>query len=135
MNVDIKAITVPEEVVRRFAYKKGISLYDARQLFHRLELFLETAARRRLSPDPQTDAAWHEFILHTQIYSEYCMRRFGSFIHHIPTSPLQDDKDFDGALAEASAPNARDVGSLVQNAGKDCVSCRSCNSGCSSSPV
>lgn len=134
MNVDIKSLSVPEEVVRRFAYKKGMSLCHARQLFHGLELFLESAARRELSPDRQTDEVWHEFILHTRIYSEYCMRRFGCFIHHIPTSPLLDDKGLDEALAGSKTHNS-DVVTPVQNSGAGDRSCRTCSSECSSAPV
>jgi hypothetical protein len=37
------------------------------------------------------DYAWHEFILHTVDYAEFCRRYLGAFIHHRPADPFVED--------------------------------------------
>jgi len=32
----------------------------------------------------EIDEIWHEFILHTKDYSEFCQRYFGEYVHHQP---------------------------------------------------
>lgn len=38
----------------------------------------------RLTPSQIVDLAWHEFILFTKAYSDFCVLHFGRFIHHYP---------------------------------------------------
>lgn len=56
-------------------------------------LFLRALAEHAdvvLTPSKLVDKAWHQFILHTREYSEYCDRSAGRFIHHEPTAPGQE---------------------------------------------
>jgi len=39
----------------------------------------------KLSPSLVVDLAWHEFILFTRYYQEFCMTHFNRFIHHTPS--------------------------------------------------
>lgn len=39
-------------------------------------------------PSKVVDLAWHEFILHTQHYSQFCKKAFGYFLHHSPTAAV-----------------------------------------------
>lgn len=39
----------------------------------------------KLSPSLIVDLAWHEFILFTRHYHEFCKTHFGRFIHHTPS--------------------------------------------------
>jgi hypothetical protein len=39
-------------------------------------------------PSKVVDAAWHEFILHTQAYQMWCNSAFGSLLHHTPAEVL-----------------------------------------------
>lgn len=32
----------------------------------------------------EIDEMWHEFILFTQDYSDFCMKYFGQYMHHLP---------------------------------------------------
>jgi len=32
----------------------------------------------------EIDEMWHEFILFTQAYSDFCMKYFGEYMHHLP---------------------------------------------------
>jgi hypothetical protein len=39
----------------------------------------------KLSPSLLVDLAWHEFILFTRYYHEFCITHFSRFIHHTPS--------------------------------------------------
>jgi hypothetical protein len=39
-------------------------------------------------PSQAADELWHEFILYTKDYSQFCDRAFGSFLHHTPAVVL-----------------------------------------------
>jgi len=39
---------------------------------------------RQLTPSSRVDLAWHEFILFTRVYIEFCEQNFGRYIHHEP---------------------------------------------------
>ena len=40
----------------------------------------------------RVDEAWHQFVLFTREYSEFCQRHFGRFLHHAPsTAPIRGD--------------------------------------------
>lgn len=47
-------------------------------------------AKRRLvsMPSQVVDDAWHEFILSTRIYGDFCRRAFGCFLHHTPAEAM-----------------------------------------------
>ncbi len=48
-------------------------------------------------PSKVVDAAWHEFILHTKAYGDWCKVAFGPFLHHTPAEVLgRDPKRNDG---------------------------------------
>lgn len=47
------------------------------------------SGRRPVSmPSEAVDALWHQFILYTQSYDEFCKRAFGRFLHHTPAVAL-----------------------------------------------
>ncbi|CAL2075608.1 hypothetical protein [Tenacibaculum sp. 190524A02b] len=39
----------------------------------------------KLSPSLLVDLAWHEFILFTRYYQEFCLKHYQRFIHHTPS--------------------------------------------------
>jgi len=39
-----------------------------------------------LTPSARVDLAWHEFILFTRTYANFCDQQFGKLIHHEPSS-------------------------------------------------
>lgn len=54
-------------------------------IISRYVAFLDHVAHgQSASPELDEDALWHEHILHTRSYAEYCHRRFGRYIHHRP---------------------------------------------------
>ena len=43
------------------------------------------------SPSDDVDAFWHQVILDTRFYFEYCMDKFGGMIHHSPQNALDQE--------------------------------------------
>jgi hypothetical protein len=41
----------------------------------------------QLTPSRRVDLAWHEFLLCTRAYQQFCMAHFGRMIHHEPGGP------------------------------------------------
>jgi hypothetical protein len=46
----------------------------------------------RLTPAHRVDLAWHELILFTRSYQEFCEKHFGKFVHHQPEGVNQDNQ-------------------------------------------
>ena len=79
------------ELVKRFMRKMNLSEAKALQLFQDMLMFLFIAgtAERDAHIVPPTDVidnAWHEFILYTRDYREFCHEFFGEMIDHQPFS-------------------------------------------------
>lgn len=36
----------------------------------------------------EIDEMWHEFILFTQDYMDFCQQYFGEYLHHLPNLPV-----------------------------------------------
>jgi len=54
--------------------------------------FLVLAAENadgQLTPSARIDLAWHEFILFTRTYQDFCDEHFGKMIHHEPSDNHQ----------------------------------------------
>jgi hypothetical protein len=75
------------EVVARLQQKLDLSDEAASQLFidTRKFLYLCGTYNGRWVPSRDIDAGWHEFILFTREYNDFCFKHFGRFIHHSPT--------------------------------------------------
>ncbi|MDH5654238.1 MAG: hypothetical protein OEZ39_20480 [Gammaproteobacteria bacterium] len=53
-------------------------------------LICNMAKLRMISmPSQVVDVAWHEFILFTREYQEFCHQAFGRFLHHTPAEAMQ----------------------------------------------
>jgi len=56
-----------------------------RDYFH----LCSTAGRRMVAmPSQVVDDAWHEFILFTRQYDQFCRHAFGHFLHHTPAEAM-----------------------------------------------
>lgn len=49
-------------------------------------------------PSQVVDDLWHEFILYTKNYDEYCKRAFGQFLHHTPAVVMSTAQSQNTAL-------------------------------------
>lgn len=51
--------------------------------------FLSLASEHSASectPSQRVDLVWHEFILFTRLYANFCQQHFGKYIHHEPAA-------------------------------------------------
>ncbi len=150
------------EFIERLKHKLGLSHEDAEVLFHDMKQFLYLCGTRPgvWSPTEQIDAAWHEFILYTKDYAEFCKEIFGKFVHHVPNSYLTKEAQLVGNtwrtykvalhhfgelssnwhVPEAQRPRDKqkfDNVAVLESDACDSCGCNSCNScgggnGCSS---
>jgi len=78
----------------REAYPQ-LSARDADLVLRGLRQFfmahLRSGRRFVAMPSRIVDAAWHEFILHTQGYQHWCQAAFGRLLHHTPAEVLGRD--------------------------------------------
>jgi Uncharacterized conserved protein len=56
-----------------------------REYFH---LCRSGGGRARAMPSQVVDVAWHEFILFTREYRQFCRRALGRFLHHTPAEAM-----------------------------------------------
>ena len=47
-------------------------------------LFVNAKSEKKLTPSIRIDDIWHEFILFTKLYANFCEKEYGFFIHHRP---------------------------------------------------
>ena len=75
-----------DAVVRRIAREHRVTRCSARRWFEETVRFLDLchASPGALSPSKKVDKAWHEFLLFTREYQQFCEKRYGRFIHHNP---------------------------------------------------
>lgn len=78
------------ELIERLKRKLDLNTEEAENLFDDTKkyLYLCATAKEHLSPTPPIDACWHEFLMYTRDYHAFCMKFFGTFVHHTPTPKL-----------------------------------------------
>lgn len=77
---------IKEHVKEYYSKYHNISKEESELHFERLIQFLDDSSKSRLNlkVPKEVDPVWHMFILHTKDYIEFCNRRYGKVIHHIP---------------------------------------------------
>jgi hypothetical protein len=96
-----------EAFVRQYRFPPGLfkklqeqhpqlSIRDCQLVSRALRQFflshLKSKRRFVSMPSQVTDSLWHEFILYTKAYQEFCSQAFGDFMHHSPAVSLGKDK-------------------------------------------
>lgn len=81
-------VSIPFEVIERFAAKHRLPLEQSISIYDDVLDYLDK--KDGSSPTELVDEAWHNFILHTKTYQQFCMERYGRFVHHIPHGMKQD---------------------------------------------
>ena len=61
------------------SHQVGLMLREVLRFMH-----LAAYCGHKLGPPRLLDLAWHEFILFTRLYDNFCRRYLGRFIHHEP---------------------------------------------------
>ena len=67
--------------------ESGLPLMEADRIISDTLSFLAVCALRpcgRFRPSKKVDIGWHQFILNTIDYAEFCRSLAGRFIHHVP---------------------------------------------------
>ena len=103
-----------EQYIRTFMFPRGVfdKLLAARpglapkdlQLVARAlrQFFLtyhKSGYQRVAMPSQVVDDLWHEFILYTRNYAQFCRNAFGSFLHHTPAAMLSSGPSNDQGLS------------------------------------
>jgi hypothetical protein len=57
------------------------------------EAYLRSGGKPVSMPSQAADELWHEFILHTRHYQDFCTKAFGRFLHHTPATVLSKRYD------------------------------------------
>ena len=99
--------------IREFALPPGLydklrqkypelSLKDCQLVGHALRQFflayLKSGKQYISMPSQVVDDLWHEFILYTRNYEQFCRRAFGGFLHHTPAAALGSKRDSNDGL-------------------------------------
>jgi hypothetical protein len=115
----------------------GMTGDEAVRIVDQAVAFLKTCVDnpgQHLRPSKRVDLGWHQFILNTQDYAEFCQRVAGYFIHHAPdefTSPRGGSIETARVLAptvEAMEASGFTVDPELWRAAPG--DCTQCHSGC-----
>ncbi len=120
-------------LIHRMVDKYGWKEEDAVHCFEDTKLYLYLCATNTtpIAPPPKIDEMWHNFILFTLDYEEFCLTRFGRFIHH---RPRRRGESLEGKVLNAASVAVSTFGVISENWGNsgepsgDCGSCMSCKS-------
>lgn len=120
------------ELVQRFKHKLEMSDADAEQLFvdTKRYLYLCAISGKPLAPPAAIDQGWHEFLMYTKDYQEFCLKHLGKFVHHTPNPVLHPHEVL--RISDTSQLAAEHFGELSQNwrvYADDCSPDYDCNGG------
>ena len=93
----IRTYTLPPGLYDKLRKKHPqLSLKDCQLIGQALRQFflayLKSGRQFVAMPSQGVDDLWHEFILYTRHYDDFCSRAFGRFLHHTPAVVLSADK-------------------------------------------
>ncbi|MDG6348069.1 hypothetical protein QAA18_04850 [Luteimonas sp. 8-5] len=88
------------DVVYRFRKTYGLTWEESEDIFDQVKKWLWMANHRRSSGISQglsidlslvvIDEMWHNFVLFTKEYTEFCLHYFGYYLHHGPATEAED---------------------------------------------
>lgn len=93
----IRSFELPIGLFDRLRKRRpGLTQKDCQLVAHALRQFFLAYAmsgRKFVSmPSQVVDDLWHEFILYTRHYKDFCRKAFGGFLHHTPAVVLGSDR-------------------------------------------
>ena len=62
---------------------------------------IQARGRRVAMPSQAVDTAWHEFILSTRAYRDFCRGTLGRFLHHTPAEAMRAPTDAQDGIRRA----------------------------------
>ena|SRR5688572_17810039 len=92
----IQQYAFPPELRNRLQRNHDLSLAASGKVLEGLrQYFLACLAAQRSPlakevgmPSKAVDAAWHEFIVLTKAYADFCQKAFGKYLHHTPKAMM-----------------------------------------------
>lgn len=83
---EVDAYPVPEMLIPRIAKEHEYTLEYAAGALREAKrmLYLGIISEKAISPSQRIDMAWHEMLMFTRFYQEFCSF-IGKFMHHDPT--------------------------------------------------
>lgn len=92
------------DIIEAFMERYEVSYEEAEDIFKEAKKWLWLASQQDESlfidkPLIIIDEMWHNFILHTRQYYDFCINNFKRLIHHSPT-PKREKKAFDLAVSK-----------------------------------
>ena len=109
----VRVASLHDSYIRSFEFPRGLfeqlkkthpalTLKDCQLVAAALRQFflasLKTPDVQLAMPSQVADDLWHEFILHTRNYEQFCSRAFGTFFHHTPAAAMGRGDTSDLAL-------------------------------------
>jgi len=97
-----------------------------------LRFLLLSSKGKALTPSHRVDLVWHQFILATRVYSEFCTKCYDNYLHHTPSNDsLENQQQFQLCLTlyrqAFGTPNVWFWGPDMQvSIAGDCAGCESC---------
>ena len=108
----------------KLVHREGFEKARAEKAIESYRKYLYLAAKGfHLSPEKDTDEAWHIHILDMQKYEADCNLAFGRVIYHLPHRLDENGK----AIKESMVPESAECGGM-------CHTC-SCNTNCCAVPL
>ncbi len=102
MAYDHPALRERMELKYRWSKEKTNQLFDEMKKF----LYLCATNDGAMAPPEEIDEIWHNFILFTGDYAEFCRDMAGFFLHHQPLTQAQRTQS-DGSMVENTLTAAR----------------------------
>lgn len=99
----IRGYGFPNGLIERLQKRRpGLAAKDGQLVARALRQFflahLKSGRGFVSMPSQITDDLWHEFILYTRNYQDFCARAFGRFMHHTPAVVLGADRQGNAGL-------------------------------------
>ena len=88
-------------IIEKICSATNLDLKASKELLVEVIKFLDliVISGQRLTPSCLVDLAWHELILFTRSYKNFCEQTWGRFIHHHPGGKKQENqKNFQKTL-------------------------------------
>lgn len=94
--------TIRERIRKRYPHLLDEDLWLVMQGLRQYFQLCNNSGRNSVSmPSRVVDIAWHEFILMTRAYEQFCRSAMGRFLHHTPASEMRSLAPIEEGLRKA----------------------------------
>jgi len=89
-------------ISEKISIATGLSESKSKLLFEEVIKYLAAVNECSvpLSPSYLVDQAWHQFLLHTLAYRNFCIDYLGKFIHHIPGRKYATEDEYNSTISD-----------------------------------